>query len=154
MSALLDISGLDLALGGGARRQRLLRDINLSMEAGEVHGLVGESGAGKSMIARVVLGIAPGNARIGRGSIHFIGQDITHLSERRRRHLMGKGLALIPQDPMTSLNPGHSIGRQITDVLKLHLKLSGRKAIAHAEGLLEECRPPRSTSPCSGRSCA
>ena len=53
---------------------------------------------------------------------------------------MGKGLALIPQDPMTSLNPGHSIGRQITDVLKLHLKLSGRKAIAHAEGLLEECR--------------
>ena len=140
MTALLEITDLDLALGTGARRQQLLRDICLTVGPGEVHGLVGESGAGKSMIARVILGIAPGSARITRGTVHFIGQDITHLAERRRRRLMGRGLALIPQDPMTALNPGHRIGRQITSVLRLHLQLDRRQAAEHALALMEEVR--------------
>ena len=140
MTALLEITDLDLALGTGARRQQLLRDICLTVGPGEVHGLVGESGAGKSMIARVILGIVPGSARITRGTVHFIGQDITHLAERRRRRLMGRGLALIPQDPMTALNPGHRIGRQITSVLRLHLQLDRRQAAEHALALMEEVR--------------
>lgn len=140
MTALLDIVDLAVDIGNGGRRQRVLRDITLAVQAGEIHGLVGESGAGKSMIARMILGIAPQSARIIRGSIHFNGQDITDLSERRRRRLMGKGLALIPQDPMTALNPSHRIGRHITDVLRLHLQLDRRKAHERAIALLEEVR--------------
>ena len=140
MTALLEINELSLRLRRGAGGGRLLRRVSLSVEPGEVHGLVGESGAGKTMIARVILGIAPGGAEIAGGSVHFIGQDITDLTARSRRRLMGTGIALIPQDPMTALNPAYRIGRQIADVLRLHLKMDRTPALEHAAGLLDEVR--------------
>ena len=112
--------------------------MSLDIAPGEVHGLVGESGAGKSMIGRVILGIQPSGARIVRGSVVFDGRDITHLDETDRRRLMGRGLALIPQDPMTSLNPSRRIGRQITDVLRLHLGMGRAAARARARELLDD----------------
>ncbi len=136
--ATLSIRQLRLDIAGARRRMPILRDVSLAVAPGEVHGLVGESGAGKTMIGKVVLGIQPPAARIAGGFVRFDGRDITHLAERGRRRLMGRGLALIPQDPMTALNPAGRIGGQIADVLRLHLAMDRAAARARTLELLDE----------------
>ena len=135
---VLSVRDLHLAIAGRRRGTPILRGVSLDIAPGEVHGLVGESGAGKTMIGKAVLGIQPSRARITAGSVLFDGRDITHLPERERRRLMGRGMGLIPQDPMTSLNPAHRIGAQIADVLRLHLGLDRAAAGARALELLNE----------------
>ena len=137
--ALLSVRDLQLAIAG-RRPTPILRGVSLSIAPGEVHGLVGESGAGKTMLGKVILGIQPSRARIVRGSVVFEGRDITYLDERGRRRLMGRGLGLIPQDPMTSLNPAYRIGGQIAAVLRLHLGMGRTAARARARDLLDEVR--------------
>jgi peptide/nickel transport system ATP-binding protein len=137
MSALLDIRELDLWLEGRPPL-RLLRRVSLQVQPGQIVGLVGESGAGKTMVSRAVLGIAPANARVTHGTIVFDGRDITHLSETQRRPLLGRGIAFIPQNPMTALNPVERIEPQITDVLRMHLNLDRSAARARAPALLRE----------------
>ena len=138
MTTVLDVKGLDLAIDAPGGAVPILRDVSLAVRSGEVHGLVGESGAGKSMVGKVVLGIAPSRARITRGTVAFDGHDITHMDERRRRDLMGRGLAMIPQDPMTALNPAYRIRDQITDVLRLHLRMDASAANDRARALLHD----------------
>ena len=124
-AALLSVRNLHLVITGRRRQTTpILRGVSLSVAPGEVHGLVGESGAGKTMIGKVILGIQPSRARIVRGSVVFEGRDIIHLDERERRRLMGRGLGPIPQDPMASLNPAYRIGGQIAAVLRLHLGMN------------------------------
>jgi peptide/nickel transport system ATP-binding protein len=135
MSALLEIEHLEVRLDGGAR---LLRGVSLQVAQGVVLGLVGESGAGKTMVSRAVLGILPGNARIAAGTIRFDGRDITRLAESARRHLLGREIAFIPQNPMTALNPVERIGRQVTDVLRMHLGLGRVDADGRALELLRD----------------
>ena len=135
---ILSVRNLHLAIAGRRRQTPILRDVSLDIVPGEVHGLVGESGAGKTMIGKVILGIQPSLARITGGSVRFDGRDITHLPERERRSLMGRGLGLIPQDPMTSLNPAYRIGGQIADVLRLHLGMDRAGARARALELLDD----------------
>ena len=137
MSALLDIRDLDLRMEARLP-QRLLRRVSLQVEPGQIVGLVGESGAGKTMVSRVVLGIVPANARVTNGSVVFDGRDITHLSEGQRRHLLGREIAFIPQNPMTALNPVERIEPQITDVLRMHLDLDRAAARDRALALLGE----------------
>jgi peptide/nickel transport system ATP-binding protein len=122
-TALLDITDLHLSI----EARPILRGVSLPVAPGKVVGLVGESGAGKTMLGRVVLGIQPHNARITSGRVIFAERDITHLSERDRAHLLGREIALVPQNPMTALNPVARIEPQITDVLRMHLGL-GRSA--------------------------
>ena len=135
--SLLDIRELDLTLRSRPP-VRLLRRVSLQVEPGQIVGLVGESGAGKTMVSRVVLGIAPANARLTHGSVVFDGRDITHLAEAQRRHLLGREIAFIPQNPMTALNPVERIGPQITDVLRMHLNLGRAEARDRALALLRE----------------
>jgi peptide/nickel transport system ATP-binding protein len=137
MSALLDIRDLDLRLDVRPPL-RLLRRVSLRVAPGQIVGLVGESGAGKTMVSRVVLGIAPANARVTNGSVVFDGRDITSISQARRRHLLGREIALIPQNPMTALNPVERIEAQVTDVLRMHLGLPSAAARERALGLLRE----------------
>ena len=137
---ILSVRDLHLAIGEGRRRAPILRGVSLDIAPGEVHGLVGESGAGKTMIGKAVLGIQPSRARIAGGSVTFDGSDITRLPERERRRLMGRGLGLIPQDPMTSLNPAARIGGQIADVLRLHLGVGRAAARERALELLNDVR--------------
>ena len=138
-SPILSVRNLHLAIGD-RRRTPILRGVSLDIAPGEVHGLVGESGAGKTMIGKVILGIQPPRARITGGSVLFDGRDITHLPERERRRLMGRGLGLIPQDPMTSLNPAVRIGGQIADVLRLHLGMDRAAARERTHELLNDVR--------------
>jgi peptide/nickel transport system ATP-binding protein len=137
MNSLLEIRDLDLGLEVQAPA-RLLRSVSLQVGAGQIVGLVGESGAGKTMVSRAVLGILPAGARISRGSILFDGRDITHLDEPGRRHLLGREIAFIPQNPMTALNPVERVEGQVADVLRMHLGLGRRQARARVLELLRE----------------
>ncbi len=136
MRAVLDIDDLHLRIG----RMPVLRGVDLTVEAGQVHGLVGESGAGKTMVGRAVLGILPSAARITDGHVTFAGIDLINLPAASRRGLLGRRMSMIPQDPMTALNPVYRIGRQLTDVLRHSLGLGRQAARQRALELLEQVR--------------
>jgi peptide/nickel transport system ATP-binding protein len=144
MTAVLAIQDLNVAIDG-ATVNHILRGVSLQVDAGEVRGLVGESGAGKSMLGRAVLGLLPDRARICGGRILFEGRDLLAMPERERRALLGRRIALIPQDPMTSLNPVKRVGAQIATVLRHHLGLSRHQAREKSVELLAEVaiREPR-----------
>ena len=145
MTAALSVQGLQVAIVTGATSTNVLRGVNIALQPGEVRGLVGESGAGKSMLGRAVLGLLPANATITAGTILFEGRDLVAMPEPERRRLLGRRIALIPQDPMTSLNPVKCVGAQIAIVLRHHLALSRREALQRAAELLAEVaiREPR-----------
>ena len=145
MTAVLAVQDLHVAIGQGARAPTCCAASASTCSAGEVRGLVGESGAGKSMLGRAVLGLLPANAVIAAGTIHFEGRDLLAMAEPERRSLLGRRIALIPQDPMTSLNPVKRVGAQIAVLLRHHLALSKRDARARAAELLAEVaiREPR-----------
>ncbi|MGY5802745.1 ABC transporter ATP-binding protein [Rhizobium hainanense] len=136
-SPLLSIAGLSAVSDrdGGAP---ILRDVSLTLERGEVRGLVGESGAGKSTIAKALLDILPRSVRITRGSILFENRDLLTLSAKELRGIMGSDISLIPQDPQTALNPGRRIEAQLTDGLRLKRGMSSGDARLRALKLLEE----------------
>ncbi len=124
----------------------LLRGVSLAVAAGEARGLVGESGAGKSMIGKAILGILPRAAEVVSGRILLDGTDLLRLSDRDRRARIGRLCALIPQDPLTALNPARRIGPQITDRLTDILGWDRARAQARAAELLAEVQiadPPR-----------
>jgi peptide/nickel transport system ATP-binding protein len=144
-AAVLDIGDLHVALAGRGNPVPLLRGVALAIAPGEVRGLVGESGAGKSMIARSIFGLLPGSARITRGRVLFQGRDLATMADGERRALLGAEIALIPQDPMTSLNPVKRIGEQIGTVLRVKLGLDRRASVERAIDLIAEVaiRDPR-----------
>ncbi len=133
MKPLLEVRDLCMTLAG----RPVLRGLSLAVEEGRVHGLVGESGAGKTMLSRVVLGTLPQGARVVGGSVRLGGEDLLGMAEPRRRQLLGRHLALIPQNPMTALNPVLRVGAQVVDVLQMHLGLRAEAARARALELLE-----------------
>ncbi|MBB4566311.1 ABC transporter ATP-binding protein [Rhizobium leucaenae] len=134
---LLSITGLNAVSDrdGGAP---ILRDVSLTLQRGEVRGLVGESGAGKSTIAKALLGILPRTVRVTNGSILFESHDLLKLPAKQLRDIMGNEISLIPQDPQTALNPGRRIEAQLTDGLRLKRGLSSRDARLRALKLLAE----------------
>jgi peptide/nickel transport system ATP-binding protein len=116
----------------------ILRRVSLAIDAGEVHGVVGESGAGKSTVAKAVLGIIPSQVKIAGGRIEFEGRDLLSLSANEMRPLLGRDIALVPQDPSTALNPSRRIDAQMTDGLRLKRNLLPSEARRRAQTLLEE----------------
>jgi peptide/nickel transport system ATP-binding protein len=137
--SFLSIRNLSVRLKGGPP---LLRRVSLDVAAGEVRGLVGESGAGKSMIGKAVLGILPPSVEITGGQIVLDCTDLLQLPLKERRRRIGATCALIPQDPLTALNPSHRIGPQITDRLVDILGWTRADANARARALLEEVQIP------------
>jgi peptide/nickel transport system ATP-binding protein len=129
MTPVIDIRNLTAGTPAGP----ILRNVSLSVKAGEVMALVGESGAGKSTIAKAVLGILPSGIRVSSGQILFEGEDLLKMPSAKLRELLGVRIALIPQDPLTSLNPARRIGDQLTDGLRLRARMS--RADAHAKAL-------------------
>jgi peptide/nickel transport system ATP-binding protein len=116
----------------------ILRRVSLAVGVGEVHGVVGESGAGKSTIAKAILGIIPSQVRITGGTINFEGQNLLSMPANALRAVLGRDIALVPQDPSTALNPSRRIDAQLTDGLRLKRGLSAREARLRALALLEE----------------
>jgi peptide/nickel transport system ATP-binding protein len=130
----LEVRNLTLALPNG---RRLLRDVSLQLAPGEVRALVGESGAGKSMIGKAVLGILPHRLKITSGEVYLEGQRLNAMSARARRDTVARAAALIPQDPLTALNPVRKIGPQIVDPLVRVQGWNADLAQARALELLE-----------------
>jgi dipeptide transport system ATP-binding protein len=130
MKPYLSIRNLCVTLKHGAP---ILRSVSLDVSAGQVHGLVGESGAGKSMIGKAVLGTLPRALHIRSGEIWLDGVDLLTLPLQERRKRIGATAALIPQDPLTALNPSRRIGPQITkrlvDILGWHKNAAEDRAL-------------------------
>jgi oligopeptide transport system ATP-binding protein len=123
---------------------RAVDGVTFSVEKGKTLGIVGESGCGKSVTALSIMGLIPKPpARIVGGSITFEGRDLAELSDRELETMRGRKIAMIFQDPMTSLNPTLKIGTQITETMRRHLDVSKDAARRRAIELLEEVRIPR-----------
>ncbi len=140
--ALLDLRNLSLCFQGFATTHYVLNKVNLKVLPGEILGLVGESGCGKSVLARSVLALLPSPPARVSGEILFKGEDILKASARRLRALRGAEISMIFQEPMTSLNPVLSVGRQMGEVLRLHKQLSRREAAEAAEAMLRQVNMP------------
>ena len=116
---------------------RAIEGLSLTVQAGEVLGIVGESGCGKSVTALSVMRlIPPQSGRIVQGSVRFEGQDLATLDEAQMRAIRGNQIAMVFQEPMTSLNPVHSVGAQIAEAVRIHQGLSKTAALARAVEML------------------
>jgi peptide/nickel transport system ATP-binding protein len=114
---LLEIRGITVSTGKKGQTTEILRDINLTLRRGSILGLVGESGAGKSMIGRLIGRELPPSFRVTAGSMLFEGRDLLNMSAREHRALLGRRIAFIPQEPMSALNPVLTIGEQLSEHL-------------------------------------
>jgi oligopeptide/dipeptide ABC transporter ATP-binding protein len=116
--------------------------ISFEIAAGETLGIVGESGCGKSVTSLALLGILPRAGRVARGTAMFQGRDLLQLSDKELRRIRGREIAMIFQDPMTSLNPVLTVGRQIREALETHFGMERKPAEARAAELLEQVGIP------------
>lgn len=135
---LLAIADLTVDLpGGDPRRRSVLRGVNLELRRGEIVGLVGESGCGKTLTALAVLRLLPAAARVVRGQIRFDGEDLIRAPECRLRQLRGRRIGMVFQEPMTALNPVLSVGFQIAEAVRVETGESAAAARRQAARLLD-----------------
>ena len=143
MSALLQIEELRVTFNTRHGPVTALDSVSLSVNAGETLGVVGESGCGKSITALSVMGLIPSPpGKIAGGAIRLAGEDLTQASEARMRALRGAEMAMIFQEPMTSLNPVFTVGDQIAEAIMLHQKVSADQAFRDAVALLDRVGIP------------
>ncbi|MCW2761506.1 MAG: oligopeptide/dipeptide transporter, ATPase subunit [Marmoricola sp.] len=126
--SLLEVRDLRTEIDTGHAVVRPVDGVTLHVDAGEVVGLVGESGSGKSMTGMSIMGLLPQGGRVASGSISFDGRELTGLGEREMRGVRGAQVGMVFQDPMSSLNPTMTIGRQIAEAVKLHRNVGRRAA--------------------------
>ncbi|HZH51612.1 MAG TPA: ABC transporter ATP-binding protein [Microvirga sp.] len=139
----LEIRGLRTEFRIGGRWYPAVRDLSLSVARNETLAIVGESGSGKSVTALSILRLLPqAGARIGAGEIRFEGRDLVKLSEREMSGVRGNSIAMIFQEPMTSLNPTMTVGEQIAEAITIHRNVSRSEAMAEALRLLNEVKIP------------
>lgn len=142
---LLEIRNLSTVFFTEAGIARAVDDVSFNVEKGTVLGIVGESGCGKSITSLSILRLVPPPGRIVGGKILFSGQNLLSLSESKMRDIRGNHIALIPQDPMTALNPVYTIGDQIMEAVELHQKVSHKEARKRAIKALERVRIPEAS---------
>ena len=133
---LLEVQNLAITLQTQRGAVRAVHDVDFTLARGETLGLIGESGCGKSLTALALMGLLPDGASV-RGSIRFDGQELLALPDKTLCQLRGNRMAMVFQEPMSALNPVHSIGRQVAEPLRLHQGLSARQARTQAMELLE-----------------
>jgi len=143
MSSLLSVNNLKVQFATKNTFATAVDDFSLTINAGESVGLVGESGCGKTTAALAIMRLLPGNGKIAGGNVVLDGVDLATLPEKEMRHYRGQAVALIPQDPMSSLNPTTKIGRQIGEGLRIHSGVSDAVARKRALEVLEMVEMPR-----------
>jgi oligopeptide transport system ATP-binding protein len=145
--ALLEVRNLETHFKTQDGLGKAVNDVSFQVDRGETLGIVGESGSGKSVTSLSVMRLIPSPpGKIVGGQIMFDGENLLDLSDEEMRHVRGNRIAMIFQDPMTSLNPVLTIGRQITESLELHMKMSGNEARKRAVDLLGMVGIPSSGS--------
>jgi dipeptide transport system ATP-binding protein len=140
--ALLEIKNLSVEFPSATGMVRAVDGVSLTLSAGELLGVVGESGSGKSLTMLAVMGLVPYPGRVTADRLAFKGRDLLTLSDRERRRLSGKCVAMIFQDPTTSLNPCFTVGFQLVEVLRVHEKMGREAARRRAVELLEQVGIP------------
>ncbi len=144
---LLQVRNLTTRFGTGLGSITAVNNVSFDVNAGETVAIVGESGSGKSITALSILRLVPEPpGKIVGGEILFDGIDLTKLPEERMREIRGNRIAMIFQEPMTSLNPSLTIGLQIAEPVNLHMKMPWQKAYARAKELLDRVRMPDAQS--------
>jgi peptide/nickel transport system permease protein len=134
---LLHIDGLSVGYDQpDGTVKTVVQDVSLGVHRGEVHGLIGESGSGKTQTAWSILRLLPSGGRIVGGAIEFEGTDLARLSEKEMTRLRGRKIAYIPQEPMSNLDPAFTIGHQLTEPMRIALKISKAEAKERALALL------------------
>lgn len=142
MSALLSVENLAISFMTVDGEVQAVRDVSITVKPGEVLGIVGESGSGKSVTTMSILQLLENTAVVKNGSITYRGRDITNLKGKAIRALRGKEIAMIFQDPMTSLNPLKKVGQQVEEMLKIHEELSASERKARVIELFEQAKIP------------
>jgi peptide/nickel transport system ATP-binding protein len=132
---VLDVQGLTVAFSGPRGHAKVVDGVDWTVRRGETLAVVGESGSGKSMTALAATGLAPRGARVG-GSVRLLGEDLFAMSDAERRSARGRSVGFVYQDPMTSLNPVMTVGRQVTEACEAHLGTSRKDARTRAVDLL------------------
>ena len=140
---LLNVQGLTTAFMTGRGEITAIEEVSFSLKEGEILGIVGESGSGKSVTALTIMGLLPTPpARIAAGKVLFQGKELTKLSSREMQRIRGPGIAMIFQEPMTSLNPVFSIGDQIMETIKAHENLPAAALRKRAIDMLDKVGIP------------
>jgi ABC-type dipeptide/oligopeptide/nickel transport system ATPase component len=135
----------DLVVGYGQRDgslTRVVRGVSLDIRRGEVHGLIGESGSGKTQTAFAILGLLPQGGRVAAGSINFDGIELAGAAEATYRPIRGRRIAYIPQEPMSNLDAAFTIGSQLVEPMRVTLGISKKEATERALGLLDRVGIP------------
>jgi oligopeptide transport system ATP-binding protein len=141
LSALLEVEGLRVSLPTSDGRVTIVDGVDYAVQPGEVFGVAGESGSGKTMSMLALLGLLPEGAHVD-GRADFAGRDLLRLSKRALREVSGRDVAMVFQDPMTSLHPMLSVGKQLTEHVRRHLGYDRAAAEHRALELLDEVRLP------------
>lgn len=143
---ILEIKNLNISFKIHESQAQAIYGVNLELEKGKSLGLVGESGCGKTITAMSVLKLLPKNAIINEGQILFEGQNIFEVEDKDLSKIRGAKIALIPQDPLTSLNPLFTVGEQILEAIELHKKVKGKQAKDLAIKALNDVKLPEAQS--------
>ena len=140
---LLSVANLTTTFRTSSGEAAAIEDISFDLREGEILGIVGESGSGKSVTALTIMGLLPTPpARVAKGSVTFLGQDLIRLSDAAMRRIRGPGIAMVFQEPMTSLNPVFTIGEQVMETIGAHEGLSQRILFDRAVELLDKVGIP------------
>jgi dipeptide transport system ATP-binding protein len=142
MSKLLEIKNLSVGFDTSNGMFMAVQGIDLSVEAREVLAIVGESGSGKSVAMLAVMGLLPKSATVTADSMTFDGHDMLTMTSKRRREIIGRDVAMIFQEPMASLNPCFTVGFQLEEVLRVHMKLDKKARRARAVELFKQVGIP------------
>lgn len=134
---ILEVHNLTISFG----EKDAVHDISFELGPNEIVGLVGESGCGKSLTAFSILGISPPNSTLT-GKIIYNGTDLLSLDEESKRNIRGNKISLIPQDPLSALNPVFTVGEQISEVLEVHKKSTREKSLVSVQKVLESVNIP------------
>ncbi|WP_080145600.1 ABC transporter ATP-binding protein [Marinilactibacillus piezotolerans] len=137
MSNILEVKDLKITFDTYAGKVQAIRGVSFDLKKGETLAIVGESGSGKSVTTRSIMQLLSQNANIEEGQILFDGQDLVKTSEKEMQNIRGKKIAMIFQDPMTSLNPTMTIEKQIAEPLRLHQNMNKQQAAERALELLK-----------------
>lgn len=143
---ILEVKNLNLGFQSEDTFRQALFDVSFSLEKGKMLSVVGESGCGKSMSAMSILNLIPKTARITSGKVLFNGENLLEYSQKEMQHFRGSKIALIPQDPMTSLNPLYTVGDQLLEILKFHQNIQGEEAEKKAIEAFEAVQIPSAKS--------
>ncbi|MGK0468514.1 ABC transporter ATP-binding protein [Clostridium sp.] len=143
MEDILQVNKLQTVFNTDDGQVICVDDVSFSLKPGEIIGVVGESGCGKSVTSLSIIGLLGNKGKVNKGEVYFEGRNLLELNEKQMRKIRGNKISMIFQEPMTSLNPILTIGDQITESIRLHLKKSKSEALKCAVDMLEKVGLPR-----------